>query len=316
MMIASVLVIACNKVQYNKAKSGLLYKIFPGEGKDSLIRNGQFVKFQMVAKLNDSVLYSSYGKMPGYAKLMTGMMGTDYSLIEILPLMRKGDSAVTVQVVDTLLNKGVQLPAVARKGDRLSTSFRIIEVFSTDSVAMADYNLEMERDRPRQMKEQEEQTAKMEEERKRQMEEEFRELERSGQIGRDLQEMESYLRSKNIPAKKTGKGTYVHITQQGTGPAAENGKFVTVNYTGKILVTDSVFQTNSYEFMLGTGAVIRGWDEGLLEFNQGGKGTLYIPGFLAYGQNPPPGGPFGPFEALVFDVELVNVSDTMVGRRR
>ena len=57
MVMATALFVACNKVDYKKAKSGLLYKIFPGKGKDSLIRDQQFVKFQMIAKLDDSVLY-------------------------------------------------------------------------------------------------------------------------------------------------------------------------------------------------------------------------------------------------------------------
>ena len=162
-MAVSVLA-ACNKIDYKKTKSGLLYKIFPGKGKDSLIKVDQFVKFEMIAKLNDSVLYSSYGKMPGYAKVTTDA-ASGYSLLEILPLMRKGDSAVTVQLIDTLMKQGVSLPQNAKKGDRITTNFRIVEVFPTDSTAMTDYNKEMERDRPRQMKEQEEQMAKMEKER-------------------------------------------------------------------------------------------------------------------------------------------------------
>jgi FKBP-type peptidyl-prolyl cis-trans isomerase len=50
--------------------------------------------------------------------------------------------------------------------------------------------------------------------------------------------------------------------------------------------------------------VIEGWDEGLKLFKAGGKGTLYIPGFLAYGKNANP--PFKSFEALTFDVEVLN----------
>jgi FKBP-type peptidyl-prolyl cis-trans isomerase FkpA len=309
LLIAATVFVACNKVNYKKAKSGLLYHIYPGKGKDSLIREGQFVKFEMVAKLEDSVLYSSYGKMPGYAKVMSGQ-GTAYSLLEILPLMRKGDSVVTIQLVDSLMKQNVQLPPAAKKGDRIMTTFRIIEVFTTDSLAMADYNREMERDRPRQLKEQEEEMAKMEKQRQEQQRLEDIELEKSGEIARELQDMEKYLKTKNITAQKTGKGTYVQILNPGTGEQAANGKYVNVKYTGSILATDSVFQSNTYEFQLGKGAVIRGWDEGLLLLKEGGKANLYIPGFLAYGNNPPPQSPFKPFDALKFEVELLNVSDT------
>jgi FKBP-type peptidyl-prolyl cis-trans isomerase len=123
--------------------------------------------------------------------------------------------------------------------------------------------------------------------------------------------MEDYLKNKNIIAQKMGKGTFVTIQQQGTGPQADSGKYVTVKYAGKILANDSLFQSNSFTFQLGQGKVISGWDEGLKAFKEGGKGTLYIPGFRAYGKNPPQGSPFKPFEALKFDVEMLKVSDTM-----
>jgi FKBP-type peptidyl-prolyl cis-trans isomerase len=305
------LTVACNNVSYKKAKSGLLYKIFPGSGKDSLLKEGNIVKFQVVAKLNDSVLYSSYGKLPAYAQLNTSP-NSAYSILEILPMMRKGDSAVTVQLVDTLLRKGAQLPPIAKKGDRITTMIRITDVFKSDSLAMADYNVEMEKDKPRQMKEQEEQMAKMEKDRLAEEVKSDMELEKSGEIAKELKEIEAMLASKKINAQKTGKGTYVYIQQQGTGPQAADGKYVTVKYTGRITATDSVFQSNSYSFRLGKREVIRGWDEGLVLFQKGGKGTLYIPGFLAYGKNPNPGSPFRPFEGLTFDVEMMEVSDTML----
>jgi FKBP-type peptidyl-prolyl cis-trans isomerase FkpA len=307
------LTVACNNVSYKKAKSGLLYKIFPGSGKDSLLKEGNIVKFQVVAKLNDSVLYSSYGKLPAYAQLNTSP-NSAYSILEILPMMRKGDSAVTVQLVDTLLRKGAQLPPIAKKGDRITTMIRITDVFKSDSLAMADYNVEMEKDKPRQMKEQEEQMAKMEKERQAEEVKSDMELEKSGEIAKELKAIEAMLAAKKINAQKTGKGTYVYVQEKGTGPQAANGKYVTVKYTGKILETDSIFQSNSYSFQLGKRAVIRGWDEGLLLFQKGGKGTLYVPGFLAYGANPNPGSPFKPFQALTFDVEMMEVSDTMLAQ--
>jgi FKBP-type peptidyl-prolyl cis-trans isomerase FkpA len=158
--------------------------------------------------------------------------------------------------------------------------------------------------------------AKMQKEQEEQRVKEEEELEKSGEIAKELKEMESWLASKNIKAQKTGKGTYVYIQEQGTGPAAENNKYVNVKYSGKILETDSVFQSNSYAFQLGKGAAIRGWDEGLLLFKKGGKGTLFVPGFLAYGKNPPQGSPFKPFESLKFDIELLDVSDTPIQQQQ
>ena len=315
MLVTSVitLMVACGKISYRKTKSGLVYKIFPTNGKDSLLKYGQIAKFQYTVKLNDSLLYSTYGKMPGYAKL-TPSEPAPYNLLEILPLMRKGDSAITVQMIDTLMKRGDQFPPNAKKGDRMTMNFRITEVFNSDSITMSDYNAEMEKDRPRQMKEQQEQMAKMEKERKEQLAKEEMELEKSGEIPKELQAMESFLASKKITAQKTGKGTFVHVEKQGTGPDAADGKYVNVRYTGRHLDTDSIFQSNSYAFQLGMGNVIKGWDEGLKLFKQGGKGTLYIPGFLCYGKNAPTGSPFRPFEPLKFDVEVLEVSDKPINQ--
>lgn len=300
---------ACNSVDYKKTSSGLLYKIYPGKGKDSLIKSGDIVKFHFTRKLNDSVLYTSYGKMPAYAVVDPNPQSA-YSPIEILTYLKKGDSAITMEIVDTLIRRqSPALPPFAKAGDRISTTLRVIEVYKSDSLARADYAIESEKDRPRQMKEQEEQMAKMMKEQQEMQLKEDQELEKSGEIAKELKEIQDYLDKKNIPAKKTGKGTFVHITEEGTGPFAENGKYVQVKYTGKILTTDSVFQSNVYAFQLGKGGTIRGWEEGLLVFKQGSKGTLFIPGFLAYGKNPDPRSPFKPFEALKFDIELLKVSD-------
>ena len=82
--------------------------------------------------------------------------------------------------------------------------------------------------------------------------------------------------------------------------------------SGKVLATESVFQAWAYAFKLGTDPVVMGWTEGLQLFKQGGKGTLYIPGFLAYGENPGPAGK--PFASLIFDVEILQISDEPIAQ--
>src|SRR6188474_638450 len=127
LMLIAVLsfTVACNKTNYRKTKSGLLYKLYAADNKEPLIKTGQFVKFNVKGELNDSVLFTSYGKLPSYAQVSTSEQAP-YNLLEILPLMKKGDSAVTVQLIDTLLKQGMQLPPNAKKGDRIVTTFRII----------------------------------------------------------------------------------------------------------------------------------------------------------------------------------------------
>lgn len=299
-------------ITYLKTKSSLLYKIFPSATKTPLIKSGQIVKFHYTVKYNDSVLFDSHGRLPAYIQVKA-LAKPSYDLEEIIPKMKKGDSAVTIQIADTLLKQQKQLPFTTKKGDKIISSFRIINVFAADSIARADYNMENEKDMPRQLKEQEEQMAKEEKSKEEQRLKDEMELEKSGEVAKELKEMEEWLASKKITATKTGKGTFVSIQQEGTGPAAEIGKYVNVKYTGKVLATDSVFQSASYAFKLGTESIIRGWNEGLQLFKQGGKGTLYIPGFLAWKENPGPAGV--PYAPVIFEVEILEVSDKPIPQK-
>jgi len=296
----------CGSLDYKKTKSGLLYKIISsGNSKNPVAKENNYLKFNVVTKLNDSVIYSSYGKMPGYSKVGPAKEA-DYSPVEIFGMLKKGDSAITVSMIDTFLKRGManQLPPGAKKGDRMVITFKVLDVFTNDSAIQKDYNSEMVKDKPRQQKEMQEQMAiqkKQIKEMRAKQEEDWR---KSGEIDKELKNMESYLASKKITAQQTGSGTFVVIKQQGTGASVKDEDTVTVKYTGRILATDSVFQSDSYTFTLGEAAVIQGWDEGIKLFKVGGKGTIYIPGFLAYGANARP--PFRAFEALIFDVELTN----------
>src|SRR6185436_1829039 len=85
-----LMMLACDKTTYHKTKSGLVYKIFPSSGKDSLAKIGQIVKFEVTTKLEDSLMFSSYGRLPAYVKLMQ-LPQLPYNAIEILPMMKLGD---------------------------------------------------------------------------------------------------------------------------------------------------------------------------------------------------------------------------------
>jgi len=96
----------------------------------------------------------------------------------------------------------------------------------------------------------------------------------------------------------------------GKGKDAVNGKKVTVNYEGKLedgtKFDSSYDRKQPFEFVLGEGEVISGWDLGVLGMKEGGKRKLTIPSDLGYGaQGSPPVIP--PNATLVFEVELLKV---------
>jgi peptidylprolyl isomerase len=99
--------------------------------------------------------------------------------------------------------------------------------------------------------------------------------------------------------------------KEGDGAEAKSGSTISVNYSG-VLFKDGTEFDNSFDrgepisFPLGAGQVIPGWDQGFEGMKVGGRRVLVIPSELAYG--PTGQGPIGPDEALVFVVDLVDVS--------
>ena len=96
----------------------------------------------------------------------------------------------------------------------------------------------------------------------------------------------------------------------GKGGKAEAGKVMKVHYTGKFpdgRVFDSSLTSGApFEFVLGAGRVIKGWDEGIALMHEGGKARLTIPPELAYGKRGA-GNVIPPDATLVFDVELISI---------
>ncbi len=108
---------------------------------------------------------------------------------------------------------------------------------------------------------------------------------------------------------RTGSGLYIRDLVVGTGATATTGSTLHVHYTGALprgfVFDDNVVGDVPFSFVLGTGAVIKGWDEGLVGMKVGGRRQLVIPARLGYGATG--NGSIPPNSILVFTVELVRI---------
>ena len=117
----------------------------------------------------------------------------------------------------------------------------------------------------------------------------------------------------NLPSmtKFVKNGVQIEILKEGMGIEAKNGNIVAVHYTG-VLENGTKFDSSvdrgiSFEFNLGSGQVIRGWDIGIEGMKVGEKRKLTIPSDLAYGSRGA-GGIIPPNATLIFEVELLGIN--------
>lgn len=281
-VLATVVLIGCGNADYQKTASGVIYKIHK-TGKGETIKPGQWIKVHFKATVGDSTLVDTYGKVPAYGMFDTTMRNA-HDFVDFLGEMRVGDSAVYVRSIDSLQKKGfVMYNDRFRQGGTIKGSIVVLAVLA-DQMAV-------EKDR---VKEFEAETA------------------------REVAGLEKWLKEQNITGvQKTANGVFVKIEQEGTGAKADSGLTVSVNYTGT-LKNGTKFDSNvdpafghvgPFEFVVGTGGVIRGWDEAIPYFKKGSKGKLYIPAMLAYGANAN-GEKLPGYSDLVFDIEVMDVKQT------
>lgn len=128
------------------------------------------------------------------------------------------------------------------------------------------------------------------------------------------------------PMQETKKNEFVtldsglkyKVLKEGTGAHAKNGDVATVHYTGWLYdeqapefkgkkFDSSVDRGQPFQFDIGSGMVIRGWDEGVALMKEGEKRTFILPPELAYGSNAV-GGVIPANATLIFDVELLKLN--------
>jgi peptidylprolyl isomerase len=115
-------------------------------------------------------------------------------------------------------------------------------------------------------------------------------------------------------ATTTASGLQIIDSTVGTGASPKTGQTCVMHYTGWLYqdgvkgkkFDSSVDRGQPFEFTIGVGQVIKGWDEGVASMKAGGKRTLIIPAAIGYGARGA-GGAIPPNATLMFDVELLGV---------
>jgi FKBP-type peptidyl-prolyl cis-trans isomerase FkpA len=288
--VLGLLAVGCNRVDFKKTKSGMPYKIY-SDNKSAKLRTGDFVKIHYSVKVTnngkDSLLQSTREQgQPFYMPVSTENM-QPYDINEIIPLLRKGDSAVVIQSVDTFLKRNpVGAPKFFKKGGKLTTTFKVIDIFRSEEEARADEKKEKEQRF-------------------------FNDKNIQGQLQKDVQALQSYFSQHGIKAQKTTSGAYVEMLSSGSGPKIQTGDQVEVFYTGRTLegkVFDSNVDTSFHHakalpVRVNEGQTLRGFEEGLAMLKEGDKARIYIPSPLAYGAQGVPQIGIAPNAILIFDVE-------------
>jgi FKBP-type peptidyl-prolyl cis-trans isomerase FkpA len=298
LLFAVVILFTACKGKYKHAEGGLEYKVISKET-GTRAMTGNFLELNIIASYNDSTLYSTIDNgMPQYAP---------YTPDQFPPAFRKifgkiyvGDSIVVRIPTDTLINKGQAAPFM-QKGQYVYQYFTVTNIFTTE--AQKD-SAQDSHAAVAQAKQYQKTLAMV----NKQLAAD------SSQLQTDDKILSDYLSAKHITATKGDWGTYVSITEPGTGAPIDSSEVAMVNYTGKTLV-DTVFDSNTdpkfkhvQPFAVDMGAinVIPGWIDGLKQMKKGSKGTFYIPSSLAYGKNGS-GSKIAPNSNLVFDIEIVDV---------
>jgi FKBP-type peptidyl-prolyl cis-trans isomerase len=294
-------------MDFKKTKGGVPYQIFPSKSGEK-IAAGNIIKYERVMtatlKGKDSVMNSSYNSMPLYMQVNPGMGGYDpeSATLEIVSKAKKGDSIYMVMAIDSFIAKDSNIVKMTpfRKGDQLKTSIKILDVFKTTEQAQADFT-----------KERAANAGKMEEE---QLKNFHNNPQVQAQMAKDSKIIEDYLAANHIQADKTKWGVYIQTIQAGQGPKPKMGQFSSVRYKGSELGGES-FDDNMkpgaqlYPLQIGSGGSIPGFEEGVKNLAKGTKARIFIPSMLGYGPNGQ-APKIKPNENLVFDIEVVDVTDT------
>ncbi len=300
--IAAAQPTAAPTFNYKKLSSGLQYAFIVDKPTSPKPVEGDQININMQSVCNNRILYSTAqafkGKPATYGVAKPAFKG---DLIEAIALMTPGDSLVCLIDADVLFkNSKSKKPDFIKSGDKVQYFIKLVSIKPKEQV--------MKEQQAAFQKQMNEQLAKQK-------------IDAAKQVAKDEKNLKAYFAKNKLTPLKTASGLYYTIQEEGTGEKALAGDSVSMNYTGRLLDgtkfdsnRDTAFHhVQPLDFVLGRGAVIRGWDEGIALLKTGAKATFYIPSGLAYGAQARPGSAANPngipaYSVLLFDVQLLKAT--------
>ena len=258
---------------YQVTDNGLYYKqIVKGTGEQ--VNPNDVIRVRLAYFINDSLLYTTDNlPEPAYDMVRESLFPGD--LYEGFRLMHVGDSMSFMIKADSVFYKQFHAPIIPEFVT--PEAYLRWEVVVDEAMTEEAYQ-QMQADKIAALQQQ------------------------------SADDFQAYLAANGVTATPTETGLIYVCTKKGKGPKPGYKQNVKVHYTGRLLdgtvFDSSVERDEPFEFTLGVGQVIPGWDEGIALMSKGEKGVLYLPYNLAYGgrQN----GPIPPFSNLIFEVELLD----------
>lgn len=280
LIAVSAVAASCGRAKFRKTPGGMPYQLFKGKSNDS-IKTGYIIKYDAMFKINDSVVSNSFGHIPNY--IVVDAKTQPYDMSELWTKLHPGDSIVTSQMMDTFIKRSNgQIDPRFKKGDKITSYIKILDVFKTDSLGREDYTKAVK-----------------------------------AYTEGEVAVVAKYLADKKVNAQKTPSGAYVEIIKPGTGNLIDSGNYISVNYVGTTFAgkkfdssVDSVFQhVGPMSFQVGVTPMAKGFDEGVRFLRMGSVGRIYVPSMLGYGPNPDPRSEIKPYDHLIFDITVIDVKD-------
>lgn len=296
-------IVGCAQEELVVTDSGLEYQ-YAKRGDGKLPQDGDFLTMHIAYyDENDNKIFSTVdGQELMPLSFIDSLFVENGSLEECFSFIGAGDSIVAFIPAQTLFEKSFRRPLP----DTLAADSKIkVYIGVHDVMNPTEFQAY--------------QTEKMQEAQAKQL------AASKEQMDTDIALIDEYLAAEGIEALTTEEGLRYVILEEGTGPKPQVGQTVRVDYTGNVL-NGPMFDTSveedakaggkynaartyqPFEFPLGRGQVIQGWDIGIGLLNEGTKARLFIPSPLAYGPRQR-SAEITANAILVFDVTLVEVLD-------